>query len=585
MIRRIWSTLPSFREVSFSAGMNVILADRADDSDETESTNGLGKTTLLRVIHFCLGSELGRDKVLTHPKLSDASFGLAFTYGQHHVQVLRSISSQKSVWVSAEFLEGTEFSINDIQGGQCRISIEDYRSLLSFRFIKESSGNSKSPSFREIAHYLIRVGKPAFTDPTTVYQGQAGISKRICTSYLLGLNWSSQQALQDLLESRKQVDSAIKTMQEAEIFSGQKTIGELEAERVSLQVAISAKREEVESFNVRDDYLDLQVRLTGVDRTLHDLINENHSDNRLLEHYVQSAKELPEIDPQKPIAILQDAGAVFREDVLKKLEEVAAFHTEVHRNRADFLKTEIKRLKVLVGQRQSRISELASQKTDILQLLKTSGALETLIELQRSYTDQSSQYEALSARLAERKRFDIRKDELSGSITHERALMKRDLDDRQRTIDEARILFAEYTKYLYGKPGGLSVDVNAAGYTFTFSIDREGSDGVDQMVVFCFDLVVATLSARRGGGFSVLAHDSTLFADVDPRQYGLALQLAAATALIESFQYICCLNSGALPIEHLGDLDIAKLTKLRLTDEGESGRLLGMRLPPRDRSH
>lgn len=580
MIHGIWSTLPSFREVSFTSGMNVILADRADDSGETESTNGLGKTTLLRVIHFCLGSELGKDKVLTHPKLKDAAFGMSFSHGELRVQVLRSIGSAKSIWVTTEFLDGTAYSADATANDLSRISIDDYRLLLSKRFIKDDDHNA--PSFREIAHYLIRVGKPAYTDPTTVYQGQTGISKRLCSSYLLGLNWSGQQALHVLLESRKQVDFAIKTLQQAEVASGQRTIGELEAERVALQVANAAKRAEVENFNVRDDYNDLQVRLAQVDRQLHDLINDNHSDSRLLQHYIQSAKELPEADPQQPIAILQSAGAVFREEVLKKLEDVAAFHSEIHRNRAEFLRAEIKRLSVLVGQRKSRIDDLAGKKTDILQLLKTSGALETLIELQRSYTEQLSQYESLNARLAERKRFDLRKDELSASIAHERALMKRDLDDRQRTLDEARILFAEYTQFLYGKAGGLSVDVNAAGYTFTFSIDREGSDGVDQMVVFCFDLVVATLTARRKGRFLALAHDSTLFADVDPRQYGLALQLASATALKEGFQYVCCLNSGALPLEQLGSLDLEPLTRLRLTDEGESGRLLGIRLPPRD---
>ena len=93
--------------------------------------------------------------------------------------------------------------------------------------------------------------------------------------------------------------------------------------------------------------------------------------------------------------------------------------------------------------------------------------------------------------------------------------MKRDMDDRQRIIDEARLLFAEYSEFLYGKPAGLSVNVNSSGYTFTFTIDREGSGGVEQMVVFCFDLTVATLRARRKAGFQALIHDSTLFADVD----------------------------------------------------------------------
>jgi uncharacterized protein YydD (DUF2326 family) len=66
--------------------------------------------------------------------------------------------------------------------------------------------------------------------------------------------------------------------------------------------------------------------------------------------------------------------------------------------------------------------------------------------------------------------------------------------------------------------GRLGVDVGPEGYSFSFTIDREGSDSVDQMVVFCFDLTVATIFAKLGRGFPVLVHDSTLFADVDPRQ-------------------------------------------------------------------
>jgi uncharacterized protein YydD (DUF2326 family) len=582
MITRIYSSLPTFREITLTSGMNVILADRADDSEETESTNGLGKTTLLRIIHFCLGSDLGRDKVLTHPKLKDVTFGITVFYDGTSIDIQRSTGTPKSVWVSNLFLAGTTFSPEEARGEQTRISLDDFKTLLSLRFIRSALGQAEAPSFREVALYLIRVGKSAFVDPTTVFQGQNGASKRATISYLLGLNWSSQQRLQTLLDDRKQIDAAIKALQEVEASGGHKSIGELEAERVALEASIAAKRTEVELFNVREDYRDLQSRLSAVDRSLHDLINENHTDRRLLEHYVKSAKDLPQADPNKPLEVLRNAGAIFREDALRSLEEVAAFHAEVHRNRAEFLTHEMRRLRALIKSRQERIDELTNQKSDILGLLNSSGALETLIALQRSYTEQTSQYEALNARLAERKRFDLRKDELSAQISHERALMKRDMDDRQRTIDEARRLFGDFTKFLYGKPAGLTVNVNASGYTLSFTIDREGSDGVDQMVVFCFDLTVATLRARRTSGFQMLIHDSTLFADVDPRQYGLALQLANKTSKDEGFQYVCCLNSGALPTAQLGDLDLPSLTRLRLTDDGEAGRLLGKRLAPRE---
>jgi uncharacterized protein YydD (DUF2326 family) len=102
------------------------------------------------------------------------------------------------------------------------------------------------------------------------------------------------------------------------------------------------------------------------------------------------------------------------------------------------------------------------------------------------------------------------------------------------------------------------------------------------MVVFCFDLVVATLRARRRANFLLLVHDSSMFADVDQRQYGLALQLAYRVSAAERFQYVCSLNVGALPREHLGELELDPLIVLRLSDDGDGGRLLGTRLKPRE---
>lgn len=579
MIIKVWSDLPNFQTVQFEPGMNLVLADRTNDSDETDSTNGLGKTTLLRIIHFCLGSDLSKDRVLKHPKLKGASFGIDFTFDGEVVTARRNTESHERVSVSSNFVVGTP-SAKFVTNAKASISLEDWKSLLTLRFAPTFADQRHVVSFREIAHYLIRLGKAASADPLTAFHGQPGPSKRLTVSYLLGLNWSSQKTLHELLEARSQVDAAIKALKTAESSVDQRSIGDMEAERVALEDALAAKRVQVESFNVRDDYKDLESSLGSVDRDLHELINENHADRRLLEHYRKSAAELPEADQSKPLSILRDAGAIFREEALKKLEDVAAFHSEVHRNRSEFLKGEIRRLNATIRHRSDTIEGLTTEKSRLLKVLQTSGALEQLIELQRSYTDQSVQLESLKIQITERKRYDVRKDDLTADIAHERAVMKRDMSDRQPTIDEARKLFAEYTQYLYGKPGALSIDVNSGGYNFSFSIDRSGSDGVDQMVVFCFDLTVATLRARRESGFCTLVHDSSLFADVDPRQYGLALQLAAARSESEGFQYICCLNSGALPVGHLGDLDLDAITRLTLTDEGEEGTLLGMRLPP-----
>ena len=56
VIERVTANRPSFKPVAFSPGFNVILAERSEQSRAKDSRNGSGKTSLLEVIHFCLGA-------------------------------------------------------------------------------------------------------------------------------------------------------------------------------------------------------------------------------------------------------------------------------------------------------------------------------------------------------------------------------------------------------------------------------------------------------------------------------------------------------------------------------------------------
>src|SRR5689334_4337122 len=101
--------------------MNVVLADTTEDSNETESTNGLGKTTLIRIIHFCLGAT--RDKVLSHPDLAGETFGMTFIHEGHDVEVQRS-TNEDTVSVSRTFIGDFNVAVIAAKGDQAVISLD-----------------------------------------------------------------------------------------------------------------------------------------------------------------------------------------------------------------------------------------------------------------------------------------------------------------------------------------------------------------------------------------------------------------------------------------------------------------------------
>ena len=153
-----------------------------------------------------------------------------------------------------------------------------------------------------------------------------------------------------------------------------------------------------------------------------------------------------------------------------------------------------------------------------------------------------------------------------------------DLAERKAQREKAVLFFNSNSKALYEAPGVFSVDIVKTGFKYNVEIEREGSHGIGNMKIFCYDLVLAQLWSEKKPGQISLIHDSLIFADVDERQTALALELAMKESENKGFQYICTLNSDTLPTKDFNkDFDINKYIRKTLTDATEDGGLLGIR--------
>ena len=109
-------------------------------------------------------------------------------------------------------------------------------------------------------------------------------------------------------------------------------------------------------------------------------------------------------------------------------------------------------------------------------------------------------------------------------------------------------------------------------------IKRDGSNGIGNMKVFCYDLMLAELWAAKPKSSHFLIQDSIIFDGVDERQVKNALELAAHTSKDQNFQYICILNSDNVPWQEFSPyFDFKDYVRLTLTDDTEQGGLLGVR--------
>jgi uncharacterized protein YydD (DUF2326 family) len=156
--------------------------------------------------------------------------------------------------------------------------------------------------------------------------------------------------------------------------------------------------------------------------------------------------------------------------------------------------------------------------------------------------------------------------------------LRRDFTEQRERLSEAILAFEEASKRLYESAGSMNVEETANGPSFRFPMQGSRSKGIKNMQIFCFDMMLMRLCAKRGIGPGFLIHDSHLFDGVDGRQVTSALKVGAETATELGFQYIVTMNEDDAFKEKIDGFDLQEhVLPVVLTDATEDGGLFGFR--------
>ena len=165
MILAVRSNIPSFKKVEFHPGFNVVLADRTKHSARRDSRNGLGKTTLIEIIHFCLGAQTRNNQGLMVDPLKGWSFTLEMRVNDRELIVTRSTDDPHWINVDGD-VQGLSSSGQRLRGTS-KLRVNDWNLLLGELFFGLSQDPivKYHPTFRSLFSYLVRRGRDAFASP------------------------------------------------------------------------------------------------------------------------------------------------------------------------------------------------------------------------------------------------------------------------------------------------------------------------------------------------------------------------------------------------------------------------------------
>lgn len=576
MIISVTSDQKSFKNVYFESGFNVVLADRTKDSTKKDTRNGLGKSTLIEIIHFCLGGSLSDEH------LSNWTFTITLELAGQVVSASRNTTTHQRIIIDADATDWEVKPKLNKNTENYEFSAPQWNALLGslmFGISPDEESVSYKPAFRGLIAYFMRRGADAYGDPFENHRKQKEPDKQSLNAFLLQLDWTYATDWQKLKEKVKLLGDLKRAAQTGiveNMLGG--TLGDLEAQKVRLEQQIQQERAQLDNFRVHEQYRTIENRANDLTREIHDLENQNVFDAQILEDYKRSIIE--EVPPSSDILlkVYDEATVVLPDSIKKRFDDVQDFHTNLLKNRRKFLEAEIDRLTKAIESRRAETAEKSEEKSEYMTILQTHGALEEYTRLQQIHTKSVMRLRQIEQRIENWKRFEQGKSEVAieKQLLAQRA--RTDLEERHAQVRKAITLFNENSQFLYQSPGTLAIDITQTGYKFHISIERSKSEGIGNMKVFCYDLMLAELWSKNKNSPGFLIHDSSIFDGVDERQRALALELVEKESRERGFQYICMLNSDMLPTDDFSDgFAINDFVRLRLTDATEDGGLLGIR--------
>ncbi|WFR57707.1 DUF2326 domain-containing protein [Anaerocolumna sp. AGMB13025] len=558
----------TFHPIQFKDGINIIVGKQVAPHDKNDGNtyNGVGKSLIIHLIHFCLGS----NKIdALSVNLQGWEFTLRFKIEGIEYYTTRGTENQSKIDFNGEI-----------------VSVKELRRKL-LDLILGDIELPKNMSFNTVFSRFARRYRSCYTKYDTFVPKETDYSKILNNCFLLGIDTNlivEKKELRDKQIAAKDTEKAIKKDPMFKQYYLGKNDAEIDV--AELQYRIAELEKEISEFKVSNNYHELEKEANEKSYKKKELENERVLIQNYITSIEQAFKESAEIKQEKIIKMYEAANIEIPEMVKKSVEDVLQFHSNLLAARNTRLRKELYRYKQELEDIDSQIMSIGSRMDDLLGFLDSYGALE-------EYTALTKQLNGLKNELARIEEYQkILKAYKDMEIDIKTKYIEQDketelyLDSEVQHISNLRTMYWNFAKRFYPKKkSGFVIKNNSGENTLRFVVDAriedDSSDGVNEVRMFCFDLLFLLNKISK---IQFLAHDSRLFANMDPRQRETLFRIANDVCNQEGFQYICTINEDALlSFETLMQADefkeiIQDNIRLELTDDAPESKLLGIQI-------
>lgn len=551
-----------FRRLDFHKGFNLVLADKTMGSDSTDSRNGAGKSSIVRLLRYLLG---GKNTPWTK-KLKgyfEEEFWARFNCdGESHC-VRRAAGS-------------TEITYD---GATMRIG--EWGLRVGFDLLGFPHGHEK-PTSGQVMGQLVR---DYFDSPVKIEAHDSDLDDGVRIGYYLGLSKDSLSKAGQASSFEASKKALSKAVKDGIIGGFGPDKSECRSDLAALERKKAKLTESLSRFRVDECYAEHQKEADDLSREISRLNDKGVAlRSRLSSLEAASARETDAMgrgeDSARVSRLYSEAGAVLPDAALRTFQEVLEFHESVSRNRALFLKEELRDAREALEDNDAAVKELDEKRAKALELLGSTMALESYTKAQGDLAKLDAEITRLNTRIGDLERLENMDLSLKRMRLEAVDSVRAELRENDKSVEAITAAYVSICEEIYSdrKPR-LLFDVSDKGVLKVEPrLEGDDSKGIKEVAIFAFDLACVIVGSDGGCIPGFLVHDSHLFDAMDDRQLCSCLNIGARLSREHDFQYIVMLNTDRLAAaERLGFDRSDYSIGIVLTDKGESGGLFGVR--------
>ena len=477
------------REIPFHKGLNLIVDETP--SGETLTGNNVGKTTVLRLVDFCLGRD--GSVVFKDPESKREVYQLVKDYLIDNKIIITLTlvddldNPQRQIEVNRNFLPRKE-SICKINGEDIsKIDFENRLGEVIFPSIKV-----EKPTFRQIIAHNVRYEDIRLNNTLDILNSFTKLEEyETLYLFLFGCDYNEGSRREELLSNIKSEFNYMKRLEKHGTKNSYKValqdidreIAKLEQKKSSLNINPQLDQDLVELTSVKEELNSISSAITSL-RIRRDVIQESINDFN---------QQRFDVDMVQLQLVYKQAAALIP-TIQHTFEEMVSYHNKMLANRARYIEEEIPALDEKMAQLQTSFASLREKERYLTEKVTASDTFEELEKVINALNEQYTRKGEYGAILSQIESVEEAMKKFNEDLKNiDDGLFSTDFKSKvDEQLSKFNDIFSEISDELYDERYSVKEDVvrNAKGQSvYKFSIIGTNlSSGKKQGEISCFDI-------------------------------------------------------------------------------------------------